>query len=76
MVRGAIDMSGTQLPKIEVPTFDGNLLNWRFYWEQFECTIHSKTQLTNTDKLTYLRDALNDGPARHVVTRLTQTSQN
>ena len=68
-------MSGVLLPKIEVPTFDGNLLNWRFFWEQFESTIHSKTQLTDSDKLTYLREALKDGPARHAVSGLTQTSE-
>ena len=34
-------MLGIQLPKIEVPTFDGNLLNWQIFWEQFESTIHS-----------------------------------
>ena len=69
-------MSGIQLPKIEEPTFEGNLLNWRFFWEQFESTIHSKTQLTDSDKLIYLRDALKDGPARHLVSGLTQTSEN
>ena len=69
-------MSGIQLHKIEVPTFDGNLLNWWFFWEQFESTIHSKTQLTDSDKLTYLRDALKDGPARHVVSGLMQTLEN
>ena len=41
---GTMGMSGIQLPKIEVPTFDGNLLNWRFFWERFESTIHNKTQ--------------------------------
>ena len=73
---GSLGMSGIQLPKIEVPTFDGNLLNWRYFWEQFENTIHNKTQLTDSDKLTYLRDALKDGPARHVVSGLTQTAEN
>lgn len=27
--------SGVKLPKLDVPTFDGNLLNWRSFWEQF-----------------------------------------
>ena len=40
---GVMGVSGVQLPRIEVPTFDGNLLNWGMFWEQFESTIHSKT---------------------------------
>lgn len=27
---------GVKLPKLDVPTFDGNLLNWRTFWEQFD----------------------------------------
>ena len=63
---GVIGRSGVHLPKIEVRTFDGNLLNWWLFWEQFESTIHSTTQLTDSDK---------DGPASHVVAELTQTSE-
>ena len=57
-------VSGVQLPRIEVPTFDGNILNWQIFWEQFESAI-----------LTYLRDALKDGPARYIVSGLTQASE-
>ena len=66
-------ISGVWLPWIEVPTFDGNILNWWTFWEQFKSTVHTKTQLTDSDKLTYLRDVLKDGPARYVVSGLTQT---
>ena len=57
-VRGGIGLSGIQLPRIKVPTFNGNLLNWRIFWEQFDSAIHSKPQLTDSYKLTYLREAL------------------
>ena len=63
---------GVQLPRIEVPTFDGNILNWQIFWEQFDSAIHNKSQLNDSDKLTYLRDALKDGPARYVIEGLTQ----
>ena len=72
---GVTGMSGVQLPKIEVPTFDGNLLNWRMFWEQFESTIHSKTQLTESDNLAYLREALKESLAHYVVSGLMQTSE-
>ena len=34
--------------------------------------IHSKAQLKDAEKLAYLRDALKDGPARHVIEGLSQ----
>ena len=32
--------TGVKLPKISVPSFDGSLLNWSIFWEQFETAIH------------------------------------
>ena len=57
---------------MNVPTFDGNILNWNTFWQQFDVAIHSKAQLKDAKKLAYLRDALKDGPARHVVEGLSQ----
>ena len=68
-------MSGINLPRIEIPTFDGNILNWRLFWEQFQAAVHDKPHLGEIDKLTYLRDALKDGPARNVIQGLTQTAE-
>ena len=66
-------MAGVNLPKIDIPTFDGNILNWRLFWEQFQAAVYDKAHLGEIDKLTYLRDALKDGPARNVIHGLTQT---
>ena len=68
--------SGVKLPRIDVPTFDGNIVNWVIFWEQFEAAIHSKHQLLNADKLTYLRYALKEGTARHVIEGLSQAGDN
>ena len=74
-VSGVTSMSGIQLTRIEVPNFDGNILNWQIFWEQFDSAIHSKPQLSDCDKLTYLSKALKSRPARNVVEGLTQTSK-
>ena len=37
--------------------------------------MHDKPHLEEVDKLTYLRDALKDGPAKNVVKGLTQTAE-
>ena len=33
---------GIRLPKIAVPTFDGDPLKWMSFWEKFETSIHNK----------------------------------
>ena len=72
----ASNTSGVKLPRIDVPTFDGNIVNWAMFWEQFEAAIHGKRQLSNADKLTYLRHALKDGTARQVIEGLSQAGDN
>ena len=47
--------------------FDGNILHWNMFWEQFEELIPSKTLLVNAEKLAYLRHALNSGLANEVI---------
>ena len=60
-------LRGVKLPKISVPMFDGKVINWKSFWEQFDTTIHCKTGLNNTVKLIYLQEALKDAPARLVI---------
>ena len=59
--------TGLKQPKFSVPTFDGDILNWSNFWDQFSVSIHDKTKLSGTEKLAYLRDALKDGPAEAVI---------
>ena len=30
-----------KFPKLSIPKFDGDVLNWRTFWEQFRVSIHS-----------------------------------
>ena len=48
------------LPTIRVPTFAGNILEWSTFWASFRSTIDSRTELSNTQKLQYLRQAVKD----------------
>ena len=52
-----------KLSRISVPTFDGNIMNWSSFWEQFEASIHKKESLQDVEKLAYLRDTQKDGSA-------------
>ena len=55
---GNIDEIMCKLPKLVIKEFDGSVLNWQTFWDQFESTIHSKTNISNIDKFGYLTSYL------------------
>ena len=61
-----------KLPKLSIPKFDGAILNWRTFWEQFQVSIHNKNHLSDAEKLAYLKDDLKDGPAECFIQRVAQ----
>ena len=63
---------GVRLPKLDVPTFDGDILNWSTFWEQFCIAVHDHTHLSDTEKLAYLRHSLKDGAAKSSVEGLSR----
>ena len=67
--------SGVRLPKISVPKFYGNNLEWNKFREQFQVAIHTTDSLSDTWKLAYLNDALKSGPARLGVEGLIHTAE-
>ena len=67
--------SGVRLPKLAVPTFDGNILNWRQFWEQFCVSIHNRPNLSNAEKLVYLQHALKEGSAKPIIEGLSQSGE-
>ena len=71
---GKAEAPGIRLPKISVPSFDGNILNWTSFWEQFEVAVHSNDFLRDVEKLAYLRDAVKNSPAKNVIEGLSRTA--
>jgi len=69
----AADGKGVKLPKLEVPTFDGDILSWRSFWEQFSVSVHSKLNLSDAEKLVYLQLALKGGSAKQTIEGLSRT---
>ena len=69
------DNTGVKLPKLDVPTFDGNLLNWRTIWEQYQISIHDSSKLTDAEKLVYLRHALKSGSAKSIIEGLSRSGE-
>ena len=56
-------ISGVTLSKLEVPILDRNTLNWIAFWERFNALNHSKKEVVDAEKITYLRQARKDGLA-------------
>ena len=63
-----------KLPKIDVPTFDGEMLRWQTFWEQFSISVDKCSDISNTEKLVYLRHSLKDGSAKNVIEGLSHSA--
>ena len=47
-----------KLPKLGLPQFAGNPLDWQGFWEQLRVSIHAKSSVNDIDKFNYLKAAL------------------
>ena len=69
------DSKGVKLPRLDTPSFDGNILNWKRFWEQFCISVHDRSSLSDSEKLVYLQHALKDGSAKHVIEGLSRSGE-
>lgn len=68
--------NGVKLPKLEVPVFDGDILQWKTFWEQFSVSVHDRPNLSNSEKLVYLQQALKGGSAKQAIEGLSKSGDN
>ena len=66
---------GVKLPKLDVPTFDGNILNWRSFWEQYSISVHDRAHLSDSEKLVYLQQSLKGGSAKVAIEGLSRSGE-
>ena len=45
------------LPKLQLPVFDGNLQQWQEFWDIYKATIHEQQTMPAVSKLSYLNRA-------------------
>ncbi|XP_036345157.1 uncharacterized protein LOC118754395 [Rhagoletis pomonella] len=65
----------TTLPRTKIPTFDGNFLHWYAFKDIFESVVSNHSNLSNTQRLQYLKNAL-IGDAEHVLDNIVTTDAN
>ena len=56
----------SHLPKLNLPTFSGNPLNWSTFWNSFEAAVHSNTTLGGVQKFIYLKAQLTGDALRAI----------
>ena len=64
-----------KLPKLNMPTFDGNVLNWQSFWDSFSSAVHENAYLSDVQKFNYLKSQLY-GEASQCVAGLQITNTN
>lgn len=70
------DSVAIKLPKLEVPTFSGDLLHWKQFWDQFSVAVHDRTHMSNAEKIVYLQQAVKDGNASSAIEGLAHSGDN
>ena len=63
------------MPKIDVLTFNGDILTWWTFWEQFNISVHTRTVLPDQEKLVHLQQSLKDGLAKHTIEGLSRSEE-
>ena len=69
------DSKGVRLPKLDVPLFDGKILHWRSFWEQFCVSVHDRPSLSDPEKLVYLQQSLKNGSAKSGIEGLSRSGE-
>ena len=65
----------TRLPKLPLPTFDGNPLHWQTFWDSFSAAVDSNPCLTGIQKFNYLPAQLK-GDASRVISGFPLSNNN
>ena len=55
-----------KVPKLELSKFDGDIINWQGFWDQFLIAIHENDSLADIDKFSYLKSFLSDSALQSI----------
>ena len=60
----ASESTATKLPKLELPTLNGDILQWKNFWELFCISVRDRPSIPK-EKLMYLQNAIKDKSANN-----------
>ena len=64
-----------KLPKMQMPEFNGDPLRWQGFWDRYEVSIDSNTNIRDIDKFNYLKGCLK-GEALDAISGLALSMEN
>ena len=71
----SVSQNVSRLPKLTLPTFEGDPLEWQTFWDSFNSAVHSNNVLSDVQRLNYLRAHLG-GEASRALAGFPLTSAN
>ena len=71
---GALNLR-VNLPRLQLPIFDGNIQQWQEFWDIFNSTIHEQQTLSAVSKFNYLKSVLK-GSALSTIVGIPLTNDN
>ena len=70
-----INENKVKLPKLELCKFNGDIIEWRGFWDQFKSAVHENENISPIEKFSYLRSLLEE-KAFSAISGLTLSSEN
>ncbi|XP_063442050.1 uncharacterized protein LOC134722364 [Mytilus trossulus] len=64
-----------KLPKLNLPTFGGNLLEWSAFWDSYNNSVHENPSLSDVQRFNYLKSQLY-GEASQCISGMQMTNTN
>jgi len=74
-IANSIQHNISRFPKLSLPTFSGDSIQWQTFWDSFDAVVHSNSGLSGVQKFNYLRAQLH-GDAACVVAGFPLTDTN
>ena len=54
------------LPKLTLPSFNGEIMNWPTFWDSFSSAVHNNPRLPDIQKFSYLKSLMQEEAARTI----------
>lgn len=67
--------SSINLPRLEIPTFDGNTKNWLYFKGSYESAVHKNKELDDITKMRYLLNSVK-GEAWNMINQFSLSTEN
>ena len=64
---GAVKLRAPKLPTLELPTFNGEVMKWATFWTAFSNQVGNREEISDSDKLIYLRRAIKHQPTQDLL---------